>query len=166
MAKNSYYWFDVRTHEPRGPYDAEQLRQLIGQGIVLPQSFLARAGDVDWRRAAEFPELADAFPVARRLALREQRSAATPDTAPPVDPRQIVRDNQSRLPPEVLDDLPHPLWNAGNARLVVAFSLLNLPLGLLLALIGLGAPLFLVLIIAGVVLNALLAWMLLVVFRP
>ncbi len=64
-----------------GPVNAEVVRQWIAQRRVIAQTLLQREGAPEWREAADFPELADAFGVQPSVP------AVPASTVPPQPPR-------------------------------------------------------------------------------
>ncbi|KAF0093733.1 MAG: hypothetical protein E1N59_2563 [Puniceicoccaceae bacterium 5H] len=154
----AYYWFDLNERRARGPFAREQLEALREQGLVTPESHLARVGEASWQRAREFPELADMWVPGRALQMRTERQAPREDAAPPMDVHAILRDNQSRLPEEDLGDLPHPLWNARNLKLAGGFLCVNVPAGLLLMQLTPGGLGFVVTAALTVYLDLMLVW--------
>jgi predicted amidophosphoribosyltransferase len=50
-------WFYVRDGQRIGPVSEPELRQLMNNGELGPQSYIRRKSMVDWQRAADVPEL-------------------------------------------------------------------------------------------------------------
>ncbi len=56
-------WFYVIGEDRKGPIEQSEIRQLIDQGHVTPQTYVWRNGMQGWQAAGEHPDLSDAFVV-------------------------------------------------------------------------------------------------------
>jgi hypothetical protein len=65
-----------------GPYSAEQMRAFAREGRVVAASLVARAGDTDFREAAQEPSLAQLFKSARPSTLAEALQHREPKRQP------------------------------------------------------------------------------------
>jgi hypothetical protein len=65
------HWIINVAGRAYGPYDAEQMRNFAREGRVVGASLVARAGETEFRIAAEEPELAHLFASARPTSLAE-----------------------------------------------------------------------------------------------
>lgn len=65
-----------------GPYSAEQMRTFAQEGRVVAASLVARAGETDFREAAQEPSLAHIFESARPSTLAEALQNREPKRQP------------------------------------------------------------------------------------
>jgi len=80
--------------KPAGPFSSTRLKQLAGEGRLVPSDFVRPLGDRRWRRAAEVeglfarvvtPQPAPAIPVATAIVMPPPQHAPPP---PPEAPRK------------------------------------------------------------------------------
>lgn len=66
-----------------GPYDEEQMRSFAREGRVVGASLVARAGETEFRTAAEEPQLAHLFASAAPSSIAEALQNREPRNQPP-----------------------------------------------------------------------------------
>lgn len=159
-----YYWYDPTQKQARGPLRPDEVRDLIETGVIVPAAYLVRAGESAWQRADTLAEFAGLFQARTLRDLRRERVAPMEDTAPPLDIPAMLVDNESRLAPREFD-LPHPLWNKRNGKLLAAFGIVNVPGAWLLWQMVPGSLAFVCVAALVAYLNVMLAWYLLVVAK-
>ena len=114
-------WYVVVHGEPRGPLTAASIRNGLASGRYSARTYAWRAGDDNWRRLGEIPELAsdDSVDSTHDTRMGARRSSV-PDPGPqeptheasivhtPSNPEPSLEAEATRLHPARVGDLPAP----------------------------------------------------------
>jgi hypothetical protein len=111
-------WFVNVQGRAYGPYSAEQMQGFAAEGRLAAHSLVTRAGDTEFRAAADEPELAALFPapapVAEPVRVAEPAAFGRNDTDGDPDERShfvIIADMKSRS----VQGLEEEIYNLGPA---------------------------------------------------
>lgn len=102
LEERKYWFFDGAMNKARGPYGAEQLRELMEVGVVKGDTLVAVVGSEEWERCDSVAELAACLPAGEsRLVLTraqgyEQANGDGADAhAAPVNVRELLGQNRA-----------------------------------------------------------------------